>query len=65
VERRLGSGATASSGGVRVGVPRAPHVALRTALDDYLHGKARSGAWNRLIVKYFKEDSLEVLGRAN
>lgn len=39
-------------------------AALRQALDEYLESSRRSGAWNRLVVKYFGEASLEVLKKA-
>jgi ABC-type amino acid transport substrate-binding protein len=37
--------------------------ALREALNSYLLGLHASPAWSRLIVKYFGEDALAVLGR--
>jgi ABC-type amino acid transport substrate-binding protein len=43
---------------------RPSDVALRRALDDYLAGARRSGSWNRLVIRYYGEDALGVLGRA-
>lgn len=43
---------------------RQEDAALRQALDAYLEASRRSGAWNRLIVKYFGEAALEVLKKA-
>lgn len=37
---------------------------LLKALDAYLESSRRSGAWNRLVVKYFGESALEVLKKA-
>jgi ABC-type amino acid transport substrate-binding protein len=48
-----------SSWGVRKSDP-----ALRQALNAYLRDLRNSPAWSRLIVKYFGEDALAVLGRA-
>jgi ABC-type amino acid transport substrate-binding protein len=39
-------------------------TALREALDRYLAAARRSGSWNRLVIRYYGEDALEVLGRA-
>jgi ABC-type amino acid transport substrate-binding protein len=38
--------------------------ALRRALDEYLAGARRSGSWNRLVIRYYGQDALDVLGRA-
>jgi hypothetical protein len=38
-------------------------AALRQALNAYLRDLRQSPAWSRLIVKYFGEDALAVLGR--
>jgi ABC-type amino acid transport substrate-binding protein len=48
-----------SSWGVRKSDP-----ALREALNAYLRDLRKSQTWSRLIVKYFGEDALAVLGRA-
>jgi ABC-type amino acid transport substrate-binding protein len=42
---------------------RKEDTALRDALNSYLLGLHKSPAWSRLIVKYFGEDALAVLGR--
>jgi ABC-type amino acid transport substrate-binding protein len=39
--------------------------ALRQALNSYLVDLRKSQSWSRLIVKYFGEDALAVLGRAD
>jgi ABC-type amino acid transport substrate-binding protein len=38
---------------------------LRATIDEFLFGTRRSGAWNRLLVKYFEEGALQVLGKAS
>lgn len=50
--------ATSSVWGVRKDCPQ-----LRRALDLYLEGLRKSPAWSRLVVKYFGEDALAILGR--
>jgi polar amino acid transport system substrate-binding protein len=50
--------ATSSVWGVRKEDPQ-----LRRALDLYLEGLRKSPAWSRLVVKYFGEDALAILGR--
>ena len=42
---------------------RKEDTALRDVLNSYLLGLHQSPAWSRLIVKYFGEDALAVLGR--
>lgn len=42
---------------------RKEDAALLRALDDYLDNARRSGAWSRLVAKYFGEQALTVLGR--
>jgi ABC-type amino acid transport substrate-binding protein len=37
---------------------------LRRALDDYLDNVRKTPSWGRLVVKYFGEQALQVLGRA-
>ncbi len=37
--------------------------ALRRALDEYLAAARRSGSWNRLVIRYYGQDALDVLGR--
>ncbi|MCL4819635.1 MAG: transporter substrate-binding domain-containing protein [Vicinamibacteria bacterium] len=58
-------------GGVFVGAPgtsswavRKGSPALKAALDDYLANVRKSATWSRLVVKYFGEKALDVLGRA-
>jgi polar amino acid transport system substrate-binding protein len=43
---------------------RKSDVQLREALNAYLRELRRSPSWSRLVVKYFGEDALAVLGRA-
>jgi ABC-type amino acid transport substrate-binding protein len=57
--------------GMKVGAPgtvawavRKEDTALRTALDDYLTNVRRSETWSRLVVQYFGDQALAVLGRA-
>jgi ABC-type amino acid transport substrate-binding protein len=57
--------------GMKVGAPgtvawavRKEDTALRTALDDYLINVRRSETWSRLVVQYFGDQALAVLGRA-
>jgi ABC-type amino acid transport substrate-binding protein len=38
---------------------------LKKALDEYLANSRRASAWNRLLVKYFGDQVLEVLGRGS
>lgn len=38
--------------------------ALRAALDEHLLGVRRGATWSRLVVKYFGDQTLAVLGRA-
>jgi ABC-type amino acid transport substrate-binding protein len=37
---------------------------LQRALDDYLGNLRKTGSWSRLVVKYFGNDALAILGRA-
>jgi ABC-type amino acid transport substrate-binding protein len=45
------------------GVRKQDAELLRT-LDDYLGNTRRTGTWSRLVVKYFGNDALAILGRA-
>jgi membrane-bound lytic murein transglycosylase MltF len=36
---------------------------LKRALDDHLAASRRSGAWSRLVIRYYGQDALDVLGR--
>jgi len=37
---------------------------LKKALDEYMDGQRKAGAWSRLVVKYFGDRALSILGRA-
>jgi ABC-type amino acid transport substrate-binding protein len=57
--------------GVTIGAPgriawavRKEDAELRRALDDYLGNVRRGPSWSRLIVKYFGDQALSVLGRS-
>jgi ABC-type amino acid transport substrate-binding protein len=57
--------------GVTVGPPgtvawavRKEDTALRVSLDEYLANVRRSPSWSRLVVQYFGDQALTVLGRA-
>ncbi len=59
-------------GGLFLGEPTSAAFAVRKsdaqllqALDDYLGNFRKSPSWNRLVVKYFGESALAVLGRRN
>ncbi len=59
-------------GGLLLGEPGSAAFAVRKgdaqllqALDDYLGNFRKSPSWNRLVVKYFGESALAVLGRKN
>jgi ABC-type amino acid transport substrate-binding protein len=43
---------------------RQEDTVLRAALDEYLTSIRKTPSWGRLVVKYFGEDALSVLGRA-
>jgi ABC-type amino acid transport substrate-binding protein len=58
--------------GVTVGPPgriawavRREDEALRAALDEHLLNLRRGATWSRLVVKYFGDQALSVLGRAH
>jgi ABC-type amino acid transport substrate-binding protein len=36
---------------------------LKGLLDEYLQNVKKTATWSRLVVKYFGEDALRVLGR--
>jgi len=42
---------------------RKEDTGLQRALDDYIGNVHRAATWNRLVVKYFGDQALEVLGR--
>ncbi len=59
-------------GGLFLGEPTSAAFAVRKsdaqllqALNDYLGNFRKSPSWNRLVVKYFGESALAVLGRKN
>ena len=60
----LTAGTTVGPRGKVAWAVRQQDTALRAALDDYLTNVRRSPSWSRLIVKYFGDQALQVLGRA-
>jgi ABC-type amino acid transport substrate-binding protein len=60
----LEAGTTVGAPGTSAWAVRREDSALRAALNDYLANIRRSGSWNRLVIKYFGEETLRVLGRA-
>ena len=61
---------TGLEAGITVGPPgkvawavRKEDVALRAALDEFLANTRRSPSWSRLVVQYFGNQALAVLGR--
>jgi ABC-type amino acid transport substrate-binding protein len=60
----LVAGTTVGPTGKVAWAVRKQDAALRAALDDYLTNVRRSPVWSRLIVKYFGDQALQVLGRA-
>jgi ABC-type amino acid transport substrate-binding protein len=59
----LSAGTTVGAPGVIAWAVRKEDVALLAALDDYLGNTRRGQAWSRLVVKYFGDETLSVLGR--
>jgi ABC-type amino acid transport substrate-binding protein len=59
----LRAGALVGSPGSGAWGLRRGDAALRQALDQYLAAARRSGSWNRLVIRYYGKDALEVLGR--
>lgn len=52
-------GSTASAGwGLRK-----EDTALRRALDEFLRSLLSSGSWNRMVLKYFSKDALDLIAR--
>ena len=43
---------------------RKEDTALKAALDEFLANTRRSPSWSRLVVEYFGDQALAVLGRA-
>lgn len=60
----LEAGMTVGAPGTVAWAVRKEDTALRTALDDYLANVRRSPSWSRLVVQYFGDQALTVLGRA-
>jgi ABC-type amino acid transport substrate-binding protein len=42
---------------------RSSDTELKRALDDYLTAARRSGSWSQLVIRYYGQDALDVLGR--
>jgi ABC-type amino acid transport substrate-binding protein len=61
---KLQAGARVGASGTVAWAVRRSDRDLRDALDLYLGNVRRSPSWNRLIVKYFGDQALSVLGRA-
>jgi ABC-type amino acid transport substrate-binding protein len=59
----LTAGTTVGAPGVIAWAVRKEDAALRAALDDYLGNLRRGPSWSRLVVKYFGDQTLSVLGR--
>jgi len=60
----LEAGMTVGAPGTVAWAVRKEDTALRVALDDYLANMRRSPSWSRLVVQYFGNQALTVLGRA-
>jgi polar amino acid transport system substrate-binding protein len=60
----LTAGATVGPRGKIAWAVRKSDAALLQALDQYLSTVRRGPAWSRLVVKYFGDQALKVLGRA-
>lgn len=59
----LETGMTVGAPGTVAWAVRKEDSALRSALDDYLANVRRSPSWSRLVVEYFGDQALTVLGR--
>ena len=59
----LQAGVTVGDPGAIAWAVRKGDGSLKRALDEYLANLRRSAAWSRLIVKYFGDETLQVLGR--
>jgi polar amino acid transport system substrate-binding protein len=59
----LAAGCTVGPAGKVAWAVRKQDEALRAALDEYLTNVRRSPSWSRLIVKYFGDEALRVLGK--
>ena len=60
----LEAGMTVGDRGTVAWAVRKEDTALRVALDDYLGNVRRGPTWSRLVVEYFGDQALTVLGRA-
>jgi ABC-type amino acid transport substrate-binding protein len=60
----LEAGMTVGAPGTVAWAVRKEDTALRVALDDYLANVRHSPSWSRLVVQYFGDQALTVLGRA-
>ena len=61
--KALVAGVTVGPRGKVAWAVRKQEPSLRTALDDYLGNVRRGPSWSRLIVKYFGDQALQVLGK--
>src|SRR6185436_5149008 len=59
----LVAGVTVGPRGKVAWAVRKQDVALRAALDEYLGNVRRGPSWSRLLVQYFGDQALQVLGR--
>jgi ABC-type amino acid transport substrate-binding protein len=59
----LQAGATVGDPGAIAWAVRKDDEDLKRALDEYLANLRRSASWSRLVVKYFGDEALKVLGR--
>jgi ABC-type amino acid transport substrate-binding protein len=62
-EKGLQAGMVVGPPGTSAWGIRKEDVQLRRALDDYIVNSHRAATWNRLLVKYFGDQALGVLGR--
>ena len=60
----LEAGATVGPAGAVAWAVRKEDTETKRALDEYVANLRRSASWNRLVVKYFGDETLRVLGRA-
>ena len=60
----LQAGMTVGPPGTVAWAVRKEDTALRAAMDDFLANVKRSPSWSRLVVQYFGDQALAVLGRA-
>jgi polar amino acid transport system substrate-binding protein len=59
----LVAGATVGPPGKVAWAVRKPDASLKAALDEYLGNVRRGPSWSRLLVQYFGDQALQVLGR--